>query len=112
MAVDGETAISFLINTRSHTLGISRSELATRCGFKNIVKGLRRLDQVCAGDFARIDNLLSNLPDALSLEPHVVQAAIVATRQASQREEEQRYRDAFRPHGIITCEKHVPEPIG
>lgn len=111
MSVVGETAISSLINIRSQALRISRSELATRCGFKNIAKGVRRLDHVCGGDFSHAGFLLSHLPDALSFEPCVVEAAIVATRQAKQREEDQSYRDGFRPHAIIFCERTTPEPL-
>lgn len=106
-----ETAISSLINGRSQELRISRVELAARCGFKNIAKGIRRLEQVSAGDFSRAYILLSNLPDALSVEPCVLEAAILATRQASQKEKKQSYRDTFRPHAIIICERSRPEPI-
>jgi hypothetical protein len=107
----GETAISSLINARTQALGISRVELVGRCGFKNIAKGLRRLDEVCAGNVDRAGLLLAKLPDALSLEPQVVTAAILATRQAQIHEQQQRYRDAFRPHGVIICERSIPEPI-
>jgi hypothetical protein len=106
-----ETAISSLINTRLHALRISRVELVGRCGFKNIAKGLRRLNEVCVGDFSRAGFLLTRLPDALSLEPQVVTAAILATRQAQVQRQEQRYRDAFKPHAIIVCERSIPEPI-
>jgi hypothetical protein len=106
-----ETAIASLINTRSQALHISRVELVAGCGFKNIAKGIRRLEQVCAGDFCRAGFLLSRLPDALSVESHVVNAAVVATERAKLQEDDQRYRDTFRPHGIIICERSRPEPL-
>jgi hypothetical protein len=107
----GETAISSLINTRTQELGISRAEIVGRCGFKNIAKGLRRLDEVCAGNVDRAGLRLAKLPDALRFEPQVVEAAILATRQVQAREQERCYRDAFRPHGIIVCERSIPQPI-
>jgi hypothetical protein len=111
MSTGRETAISSLINTRTKALGIGRAELVARCEFKNIAKGLRRLDEVCAGNVDRAGLLLAKLPDALSLEPQVVTAAILATRQAKEHEQEQRYRITFRPHAVTICERAIPEPI-
>jgi len=39
-----------LIENQAKRLGLRRSELARRCGFKNLDKGLRRIDGVCHGD--------------------------------------------------------------
>ena len=39
-----------LIESQQSRLDLRRSELARRCGFKNIVKGARRIDAVCHGD--------------------------------------------------------------
>jgi hypothetical protein len=41
----------------------------------------------------------------------VVTAAILATRLAIEREAEQSYRVSFQPHGIVVCERTIPEPI-
>ena len=57
--------LSILIRKRSQELSLSRSELVTACGYKNISKGLRRLDQVYAGDFDRAGALLRKLPDGI-----------------------------------------------
>ena len=59
--------LSILIRKRCQDLGLSRSELVLRCGYKNISKGLRRLDQVYVGEFERAGALLARLPDALDL---------------------------------------------
>lgn len=111
MDVVGQTQVSRLIDTRVRELGITSAELVRRCGFRNVSKGLRRLEQVYAGNFAQAQFLLSKLPDVLLLEPRILDAAVDATQQAQQREQEQRYRNAFRPHAIIICERTVPEPI-
>lgn len=63
------------------------------------------------GDFSRAGFLLSSLPDALSVEPQFVKAAVIATVQTKRREEDQRYRETFQPHAIIICERSIPEPI-
>jgi hypothetical protein len=39
-----------LIENQAKRLGLRRNELARRCGFKNLDKGLRRIDGVCLGD--------------------------------------------------------------
>ena len=39
-----------LIENQQKRLGLRRNELARRCGFKNLDKGLRRIDGVCHGD--------------------------------------------------------------
>ena len=39
-----------LIENQTKQLGLRRIELARRCGFKNVEKGLRRIDGVCHGD--------------------------------------------------------------
>jgi hypothetical protein len=36
-----------LIENQQKQLGLRRNELALRCGFKNLDKGLRRIDGVC-----------------------------------------------------------------
>ena len=43
--------ISTLIEERCRELGLRGSEIAARCGYKNLSKGVRRLDQVLAGNF-------------------------------------------------------------
>ena len=44
-------AIESLVRRRCMELGLSQPELTRRCGYKNISKGLRRLDQLYWGDF-------------------------------------------------------------
>ena len=46
-----ELPLAALVAERCRELGLRRSEVAARCGYKNISKGLRRLDQVLAGEF-------------------------------------------------------------
>jgi hypothetical protein len=99
-------------------LGIRSGRLAARLGYRNISKGVRRLDQVCCGDLAGKEQLLANLPGALGLPDSVVAAAIEETRQEVERARqaeleraEAEWRRRFRRHALITTERRVPSPI-
>ena len=74
-----ELPLAALVAERCRELGLRRSEVAARCGYKNISKGIRRLEQVLAGDFESAAALLRGLPNALNLSPDVVQDAIDQT---------------------------------
>jgi hypothetical protein len=54
--------IEKLIIERCRELGLSRRELVERCGYKNVSKGLRRLEQVYTGDLEKAVSLLRGLP--------------------------------------------------
>jgi hypothetical protein len=92
-------------------LCITETALVVRCGYQNISKGLRRLTEVCAGDFSRAGSMLSALPLALSIDAEEVRAAVEATDLMRHREDEEQYRRSFRPHAIIETEKSRPEPL-
>ena len=61
--------IQALVEARSNELGLPRSELARRCGFKNINKGLRRIDQLLGGDLNSpyAEMIFATLPTALNV---------------------------------------------
>lgn len=46
-------AIQSLITNRCRELGLGQGALVRLCGYRNIPKGLRRLGQLCAGDFQK-----------------------------------------------------------
>ena len=86
-----------------------------RAGYKNIAKGLRRLDELLAGD---LDKSIRALPAALDVPPEVVEHAMDETRrriaeaqEAARQAREAAWRDGFRPHAIILTERTVPQPI-
>jgi hypothetical protein len=103
--------IEDLIIERCRELGLRRTELVVRCGYKNISKGLRRLDQVYAGDLERTVSLLRGLPKALDLSPHIVQEAIDETIRQITAEAEARYRASFEPHGYLLGTSDRPSQI-
>ena len=45
-----DLAIATLIRSRMIELGLSRGEFAKRLGYRNIAKGIRRIDALCEGD--------------------------------------------------------------
>jgi hypothetical protein len=70
-----------LIENQTKQLGLRRIELARRCGFKNVEKGLRRIDGVCHGDLDSpgAKMVIEALPAALEVDKDVVEEAIAAT---------------------------------
>jgi hypothetical protein len=103
--------IEKLIIERCRELGLCRRELVERCGYKNISKGLRRLDQVYAGDLEKTVSLLRGLPSALDLSPDIVQQAIDETIRQIAAEADARYRASFEPHGYLLGTSDWPSQI-
>jgi hypothetical protein len=107
-----------LISTRQRELGITTAEIARRVGYRNIGKGVRRIDELCRGDFRAAPFIVGALPHALELPEDDVRQAIHATndeldaRERARIEEEERgYRAAFRPHVVWVTERLIPRPI-
>ena len=111
LAQPSNLPIGELISRRSHELGIGPSELARRCGYKNIGKGLRRLEELCRGEFQRTRGLISSLPRALGVTVDVVQKAIDDTAKQLHEAEEAAWRASFKPHAIILTDRRIPQPI-
>jgi len=60
-----DLAIATLIRSRMTELGLSRGEFAKRLGYKNVAKGIRRIDALCAGDLEGTKQFLDVLPQSL-----------------------------------------------
>jgi hypothetical protein len=103
--------IATLIERRRRELGLRRSEVAARCGYKNLSKGLRRLEQVLSGDLERADTLLRALPNALNLPPDVVQGAINKTVHQIAAEKEAIWRASFQPSAYLLGTTDRPSQI-
>ena len=74
-----DLAIAALIRSRMTELGLSRGEFAKRLGYKNIAKGIRRIDVLCEGDLAGTKQLLDVLPQALETSAETVKRALDQT---------------------------------
>jgi hypothetical protein len=113
-----DLAIATLVRSRMIELGLSRGEFAKRLGYKNIAKGIRRIDVLCDGDLEGTKHFLDVLPQALETSADTVKRALDQTvreiEMAEQQEAEARdkiWRKNFCPHAIILTERTVPSPI-
>jgi hypothetical protein len=99
-------------------LGLRRNELARRCGFKNVEKGLRRIDGVCRGDLDSpgAKMVLDNLAVALEVDKAVVENAITATAEniaeanrlaEAEREAEAIWRSCIAPHPTTVSRRGI-----
>jgi hypothetical protein len=111
-------AIATLIRSRMTELGLSRGELAKRLGYKNIAKGIRRIDALCEGDIEGTKQVLDVLPQALETSAETVKLACDQTVHEIELAEKQKaeardkiWRENFCPHAIILTERTVPSPI-
>ena len=103
--------ITTLIMSRCQELGLTRAQLVKRTGYKNVSKGIRRLEEVLLGDLQSTKYLIEGLPAALDLPANVINRAVEKTRRQIEEEEEAAWRASFKPHAIILTERERPEPI-
>jgi hypothetical protein len=103
--------LATLITERCRELGLSRSELIARCEYKNITKGLRRLDQVYAGNLDKAATLIRNLPEALDLSADIIQQAATDTVRLIAAEEDARWRASFQPAAFLLGTSKRPSQI-
>jgi hypothetical protein len=113
-----DLAIATLIRSRLTELGLSRGEFAKRLGYKNIAKGIRRIDAMFEGNIEGTKQFMDVLPQALETSAEIVTLALDQTVReielAEKHEAEARdksWRENFRPHAIILTERTVPSPI-
>ena len=113
-----ELTIAGLILERSQALALTRSDLVRRAGFKNVAKGLRRLDELCAGDLKSTASLIAGLPAALEVPPEAVTEAIRRTeqqiaeaKQLAEQEEEAAWRAKFQPCAYLLGTSDRPSSI-
>jgi hypothetical protein len=109
-----------LIETRRASLGIGRGELVRRCGFRNISKGLRRIENVCNGDLASpgAKGVIVALPAALELEASEVEKAVRETaniiaraRAEEEAKREVAWRASFKPSAYLVGTQSRPSSI-
>ena len=109
-----------LIDRRSTALQIGRRELASRCGYGNLAKGLRRIDALCAGQLGSqaAEKVVVALPQALEIDKAEIVTALLASKallqerkDAEAAEAEEHWRAAFTPHGWLIGEREHPHSI-
>ena len=89
-----------------------------RCGYKNVAKGIRRLEQLYTGDLDRGALLLREVSSALKLSPGTVQQALDQTnRQVAEMnarlaaEADALWRASFKPHACLLGTSDRPSQI-
>lgn len=103
--------IGTLINQRLTDLQLSKHELVTRLGYKNVSKGLNRLHQLYQGEFGQNEFLLARLPEALQLKPSALLAAKTKAIQDAALEARTKERRRFKPHAVFRTEHRTPRQI-
>ena len=112
-----DLAIAALIRSRMAELGLSRGEFVKRLGYKNIAKGIRRIDVLCDGDLEGTKHFLDVLPQALETSAETVKLALdqrvreIELAEKQEAEARDIWRENFCPHAIILTERTVPSPI-
>jgi hypothetical protein len=118
--MDDWLPIHMLVSERLADLGISKAELARRCGCRNLAKGIRWIDTICRGsiDHSRAREIESLLPKALGVDPAFFAEALLNSRKIvecdqarHEAEQENAWRNAFIPHGYFVAERKIPEQI-
>src|SRR5450759_656188 len=103
-------AIATLIRSRLTELGLSRGEFVKRLGYKNIAKGIRRIDVLCEGNVEGTKQFMDVLPQALETSAEIVTLALALDQTvqeielAEQQEAGARdkiWRENFCPHAIV-----------
>jgi hypothetical protein len=109
-----------LIENQQKRLGLRRNELARRCGFKNLAKGLRRIDGVCHGDLDSpgAKMVLDNVAVALEVDKVEVENAIAATAEIitetnrlAEAKREAAWRKSFKPQAYLVGSQNRPPQI-
>ena len=110
-------ALQTLISETMAAKGLRKSQIVSLLGFKNITKGIRRLDAFVE-DGVDSPGMLDRLPSALGVPAETVHAAYEQTLDQMRAEAEaqrsahlERLRAEFRPHLRVKTERTVPSPI-
>lgn len=104
--------IETLISKRCEDLSLTSADLVRRCGYgRNVSKGLRRLSDLCDGEFKKTRILLNGLAEALRVSQETIDTAVDQSRQQISEEREAAWRASFVPHAVLVTERRIPHPI-
>jgi hypothetical protein len=116
---NGRLPIHDLVETRLKELGIQRSEFARRCGFKNVAKGIRRIEAMCAGDLVSLSAkmILKALPAALEVSEEIADGTVRETAVLLEQNERRAaadrdaaWRASFKPKAYFVGQRRAPPP--
>jgi len=107
---DPALPIRALISHRCKEIGLTTTDLVRRCGYRNLNKGCRRLQDLLRGRFRGTEGLVKALPGALGLSRESILEAVEETKRQLLAKEEAGWRAAFRPHAIVLVKENHPQP--
>jgi hypothetical protein len=90
---------------------IPRAELAKRCGYTNVTKGIRRLDELREGSLEHYASLRVALAQALDIPLAELDRAADDSKYILWARQDRDYRQDFVPHVIWKTYLTVPSPI-
>ena len=109
--------IGRLILDRANSLGLSRTDLARRFGYRDLNSGHRALAKVLLAGIVP-PFIQEKLADAIEVDKDFLDAVLLATARQHHDEvrsqilaREDAYRAAFRPHLQVETERTIPSPI-
>jgi hypothetical protein len=76
-----------LVEARRRELALSRAAVVRDAGYKNIDKGIRRLDELLDGDLEKTKSLLAGVPAALDLPLQAIVEAVERSKSQLERRE-------------------------
>jgi len=106
-----EYPITSLVSSRCEELDLKPVELVRRCGYQNISKGLRRLEQLYSANFRSSRALIHALPSALDVPEDLVTKAVEDTERQIHESKEAAWRAAFVPHAVVLTEQERPTQL-
>jgi hypothetical protein len=112
--------IAEFVERRRREIGLGKADVVRRCGYRNLSKGLRRLDALYAGDVEGVAPaaIIRRLSEALKVDQETVDAIVSATKEivhvrmhiaAAARKAS--WRDTFKPHAYFVTERTIPTQI-
>lgn len=109
--------VATLIRSAIEKRAISKAEFVRTLGYSNVSKGLRRLDELLAGN-PPADFLLPQLTRALAVDGPRLACAVRATNEKAKAQNEatalachHAWVAAFRPYAVILTSKSIPSPV-
>lgn len=103
--------LASLIKKRIGILGIKEHELVKRLGYKNLGKGLNRLQKLYAGEFDPAGHILNHLPHAIETEKTLVDEAYQKTLERARSQKIRQAQLNFKLHALYLTEHRVPTQI-
>ena len=110
--LDGTLPFAGFVAARLSALALTKAELVRRMGYSaTVTKGIRRLEELLAGNLKLYNTRRSVLAVALEVSETELDDVVADTRYVLWARNDRAYRAEFRPHVVWATTKSVPSPI-